>query len=362
LPSHPLRLMFKRYQVSACVLCCLLVSQFGDCLAETQGDSIAPSYHWGRGINIPQANLNLGGYLNAVGESFNSRKSVGSLDDLSLFITWSPFGRVQFFSELELEDYISTNGLANIGKSFKIERLYADVFISESITARFGKFLTPFGRWNVIHASPLVWTTSRPLVTNEPMLGTHASGIMLSKHFEIDDHDLNVSVYGDDSDDLDPRKSDLAFDQAVGARLNYMLADNFEIGGSYLGFKKSLSFQQSFNHLFGIDLLWKKNNFEVQVEMSYRYGSDNQGDEKGFYLQGVAPLVYKLSAVGRYEFLDGTPLDGLASQGKRITHIGIVGLAWRPYAPLVVKAEYRFGSDNNPGAPSGVMASFAMFF
>jgi hypothetical protein len=362
LPSHPVRLMFKRYQVSACALCCLLVSQFSDCLAETQGDSIAPSYHWGRGINIPQANLNLGGYLNAVVENFGSQKSAGSLDDLSLFITWSPFDRVQFFSELELEDYISTNGIANAGKSFKVERLYADVFVSESVTARFGKFLTPFGRWNVIHASPLVWTTSRPLVTDEPMLGTHASGIMLSKHFEINDHDLNVSVYGDDSADLDPRKTDFTFAQAFGARLNFMLADNLEIGGSYLGFKRNANFEQSFDHLFGFDLFWKKNNFEVLMEMNYRYKGNKQGDEKGFYLQGVAPLAYKISAVGRYEFLNGTQLLGYAPQGNITTHIGVAGLAWRPYTPLVFKAEYRFGSDNNPNAPNGFMASFAMFF
>lgn len=355
--------LLKRNKLRTSVLCCLLSTQLTVCFADNKADSIAPSYHLGRGISIPQANLTIGGYLNTTFDRFESQKAQGTLDDLSLFITWSPFDRVQFFSELEFEDLISTNGVENVGTSFKIERLYADVFVTESLTARVGKFLTPFGRWNVIHASPLVWTTSRPLVTEEQSFGSHASGVMLNNRFDINDHDLNVSLYVEDSADLDPRKNELAFDQAFGARLNYMLADNLEIGGSYLGYKRSVDSQQTLNHLFGIDLLWKKNNFEVQMEMSYRYRGDARFDEKGFYLQGVAPLAYKLSAIGRYEYLDGSePRQGKFFNDSITTQVGVVGLAWRPYTPLVFKAEYRFGTDNNVNAPSGFMASFAMFF
>ena len=352
--------MFKRCKLFVVVLCCLGTNLFGFCSADSNPNSIAPTYQWGRGISFPQANLNFGGYLNTTFESLNSQKPVGALDDLSLFITWSPFARVQLFSELELENYISTEGVTSISQAFKIERLYADYFATDSVTARFGKFLTPVGRWNVLHASPLVWTTSRPLVTDEQMFAFHASGAMISKRFEINDRDLDVSLYVDDSADIDPRKDALDFDQAAGARLNYILFDHLEVGTSYLSFKRSIEFQQAINHLFGVDLLWKKNNFEVQIEFCYRSRGGSNGTEKGLYIQGVAPLGFNVSAVGRYEYLDAS--QGKFASEQFTTNIGVAGLAWRPYTPLVFKAEYRFGSQNEVIAPSGFMASFAMLF
>ncbi len=62
--------------------------------------------------------------------------------------------------------------------AIELERLYADVYLAPAATLRLGKFLTPIGRWNLIHADPLMWTTSRPLVTFQPF-ATDTTGGML---------------------------------------------------------------------------------------------------------------------------------------------------------------------------------------
>lgn len=321
-----------------------------------------PNYQWGRGFSVPQMDLNLGGYISASSKKKTSQKNTVALDDLSLFMTWTPHDRLRFFSEIELENWLSNQGNAHISAAFKIERLYVDFLATDSFKIRLGKFLTPFGIWNTIHASPLIWTTSRPLVTDKQIFPSHVSGLKFSKQFIVNNQNLNVSFYIDDSEVLDPRKDTLNFNHAFGGRINYEIYQDFKIGASYIAFKNRATPELSRNHLFGLDMRWKKNDYEVQMELSYRYSGSEEGQEKNFYLQGVAPLLldHHLFAVGRYEYFNGNhQIDEDQVQGT--AQIGLAGLAWRPYIPLVFKAEYRFSSHNQV-APSGFFTSLSMLF
>ncbi len=319
------------------------------------------SYHWGRGLLIPQADLNLGGYLHSAFSDLEHRSPHFGLDDLSFFISWSPFSQLHFFSEIELEDWMSTTGVQGINQALTLERYYFDFLASESLSLRVGKFLTPVGRWNTIHAAPLIWTTSRPLISEDHLFASHVSGAMLSKSLLFNDHNFEFSVYVDDSEDLEPRTNDPFFNHAAGVRINYEASNQIEIGASYLAYKKHTNYLETDSHLFGLDLFWKNQGYEVQLEMSYRHDDSNQDDEKGLYLQGVAPVYGNLFAVGRYEYLSGRHLLDSGAVDSTI-HLGITGLAWRPYSPMVVKTEYRFGGNNDPIAPNGFFASISMFF
>jgi hypothetical protein len=318
------------------------------------------SYHWGRGLLIPQANLNLGGYVHTSFSDLEQKSAHFGLDDLSLFISWSPFSQLHFFSEIELEDWMSTSGVEGINQALTLERYYFDFLASESLSLRVGKFLTPVGRWNTVHAAPLIWTTSRPLISEDQLFASHVSGAMLTSNLLFQDHNFEFSVYIDDSEDLEPRTNDPFFNHAVGVRLNYEASNQLEIGASYLAYKKHTNYIKDESHLFGLDMSWKNQGYEVQFEMSYRHAND-QDNEKGLYLQGVAPIYGQLFAVSRYEYLSGRHLLDAEPLDSTL-HLGITGLAWRPYSPMVLKAEYRFGSNNNAIAPSGFFASISMFF
>jgi hypothetical protein len=353
--------MIKRFKLWLVILLGLGQNLYSVCLADSPIDT-EPNYQWGRGLSVPQIDLTLGGYVSASFKQMPSQQNIAALDDLSLFMTWSPHDRVRFFSEIELEDWLSSQGVSHLSTALKIERLYVDFLATDSFKVRLGKFLTPFGIWNVIHASPLVWTTVRPLATNKQVFPSHASGLLLNAVFVVNEQNLDVSAYIDNSTRLDPRGDEYNFDHAFGGRIRYEIFTQFQIGLSYLAFKNSANSHLSRNHLWGVDMLWKKNDYELQMEFSHRTSADRQGKESNFYLQGVVPLPVNahLFAVGRYEYFAGDyQLDSNQIHGT--AQIGLIGLTWRPYTPLVFKAEYRF-SNLEQMAPSGFFTSLSMLF
>jgi hypothetical protein len=340
----------------------LLLLCLGTCLSSIgYADSVSPSYQWGRGLDLFSGNLNLGGYAHASLEQLASGNTHVTFNDVSLFISATPSDSIRFFSEIELENVLTTKNRSNLSAALRIERLYIDYLATDTITLRLGKWLTPFGRWNVVHAAPLVWTTTRPFMTDEHLFPNHSNGVMLSKKFDINDRNLDVSVYIDDSEHLDPRKDFVNFENAIGSRINMEITHQLQIGFSYLGFKRSDD-HEARSHLFGADLFWKYQGYELQSEFSYRHTPNGRGSEKGFYAQGVAPLTEHFFAVGRYDYLDGTHRLGGMNQPQSTLHTVTTGLAWRPFVPLVMKAEYRFGDDHQNIAPSGFFTSIAVFF
>lgn len=340
--------------------------------AQTVPPKTAPEYHWGRGLDIPLANLNLGGYSNIEYVDYDSDEDALTLDDLSLFVSWIPHAQIRFFSELEMEGWLSNRGVTGFTRSFSLERLYVDYLVNESFSLRFGQFLTPVGRWNTTHAAPLVWTATRPLVTQTELFPSRVNGLMANKQFLIKDQTLNISVYLDDSNALDPRKitgdyqknhneRETAFKRAAGLYLQHEISDRFMVGLAYLAFKKNDALGDATNHLWGMDVFWQNKGYEFHMELAYRYAPDRQSHEQGGFVQGVIPLINKLSVIGRYEYLSGRhQLDD--QEINKTLHIGVTGLAWRPYVPLVIKTEYRFGHNNYQMAPSGLFTSVSMFF
>ena len=361
--------MFKRFNLctalSASTLWRTVSLQLTVCLTMSfcsigYADSVTPNYQWGRGIDLLSGRLNIGGYANSSFEQVDAQTNSLTLNDLSLFISASPSDSIRFFSEIELENSVATGRKHNFNDSLRIERLYIDYLATEDVSVRLGKYLTPFGRWNVVHAAPLVWTTTRPFITDEQFFPSHSSGGMLNKKFDFNEHNLDVSFYVDDSEHLDVRKDLINFKNAFGSRINMELTEQLQVGFSYLGFKQS-DVQEARNHLFGTDLFWKYNDYELQMEFSYRHTSTVHGDEKGLYVQGVAPLGSQFFAVGRYEYLGGTHRINFTTLQSTI-HIATTGLVWRPFTPLAIKTEYRFGCQNQSIAPSGFFTSVALFF
>ena len=344
--------MFRRLK-SLTLLYFLLQGWVSYVLAE---DSLPLSYQWGRGVSLPSANLNIGGYLNTSYQQPEALNQKVSLDSVSFLISWSPFARFKFFSEIETEKVETLNF------PLQAERLYMDWLASPSITLRLGKFLTPIGHWNLIHAAPLIWTTSRPIVNDITTFSPHLNGLMLMRALEIGNYNADISIYADSSSDLDVFDKAAGFQNALGGHFNFEFSENLKWGISFINFQNDAINTLSMNHfarnnLVGVDFSWKKAGYELELESIYRQADDLQGNEKSFYLQGVVPLIDKFYAIGRYEYVNGT--HNLMTTN---TDIFVTALAWRPVVPLVLKAEYRFGDQNQQIAPSGFYSSIAMFF
>ncbi len=321
------------------------------------------SYQWGRGYHIPALNLTLGGYTKVAYSYFERTPQQAALDDLSLFISWQPFSRLHLFSELELSDLFSSDeGVKPFNQSFLVERLYADILVNDNFTVRFGKYLTPFSRWNLLHAAPLVWTSSRPIVTRNVILTPHSSGLAFQYNTLLFGRELKTEVYADDSQDLDIKRTLDSFKYAFGTRLTYQVSDTLNLGLSYVANKRRASLSKSWQHLIGLDFLWQKNQYEVMFE-SFLNTSIEQPDHYGLYLQGVipVPLLKTLFLVGRYEYIYKRKRYPSSFFTPKSVHIGVIGLTWRPATPIALKVEYRMGK-NNFEAPSGFLSSIALFF
>lgn len=336
---------------------------------ETDVWSHAP-YTLGRGLDFPQQRLTVGGYLNLhVADLDNQDWSFG-VQDISLFFSKHLAQRWQFFTEIEIGDAleISKDGVTGHDSEIDLERFYADYRLNPEINFRFGKFLTPVGRWNLIHAEPLVWTPDRPLTTAAPF-ARHAAGAMIYGDMAVSDNSLNYSLFVDDSDLLDPsQKTELAFEdnssgtppsnafkRAAGIRVTYQfLNDSAHVGFSYLRY--NMYDLRDRKELFGVDALWSVRRMEISGEWIYRNSMDGQeGDERGGFLQVVFPIIDRTYLIGRHEKYHSAPLSETAT-------VNSIGVTYRPHEAISLKLERRNGQNNELMAPSGWLGSLAILF
>jgi hypothetical protein len=344
------------------------------CLHAENASASLSNYTLGQGYNLGASGLRLGGYASVVTDSLRGQSWQLGVSDLSLFVMWEPSTRWRFFSELELADALTIGGngsaLTTSDAYFDAERLYLDFNYSEPVKFRVGKFLTPIGRWNLIHADPLVWTTSRPIVTQGPF-AFHATGAMLFGNFEAWGRYWDYALYASGPDELDFPPPNISLDRfyqdTVGFRLTHELPGRLGFGVSYAHFRQTKE-QPGDKNLFGLDFSWIHNRFETSGEFVYRLGDRGpQPNEWGLYLQGVAPLTAHCYAIGRYETYQQ---EGANSP----VHRWVGGLAYRPLPPLVFKVEYSWGLHNpseipgrftegvTGGFPEGFAASIAILF
>jgi hypothetical protein len=332
-------------------------------LTPDAGEAIGPSvpspvgdvrYTPGRGLQVGHTGFSLGGYANAnLTRPEGGPVEIGS-DDVSLFVIWDPIARLHLFSELEVEDLVHVNEHGHGGtldSRFVAERIYGDFTVSDRVNLRVGKFLTPVGRWNVIHAQPLVWTTSRPLATELPF-DAHTIGAMLFGSLLPDDTSVTYSVYGQFVNALDRLASDRhQADRSAGLRLEYCPAADWAVGGSYLASRTG----GEWDHLLGVDTLWQRGVFEVMGEAVVEDGTGALRRQWGLYLQSVLHVLPRVSLVGRYEHFDQR------APGPEV-NLFVSGLAIKPVPYVVLKAEYLFADHPAEASPPGFMASAAILF
>ena len=309
------------------------------------------TYSPGAGLRVGRTGLTLGGYGNVELTRDEGGPARVTVDALALFVTWDPLSSLHFFSELEGEDLVSVDDHGRGGAvdaRFAVERLYGDLALTDWLQLRAGKFLTPVGRWNVIHAAPLVWTTSRPLVTEVPF-DPHTTGGMVFGSLDRWARGVTYEAFGQFTDQLAPQPTPQRADRSGGGRLEWAGAGGVEVGGTYLAFERD----ETWSHLTGLDVLWRSRRVELMGELAYVTPTHGPS-QWGLYLQAVTELRAHLYLVGRYEHF--APATGQSA------NLGVAGLAWKPWNPLILKLEYLVADHRVDASPPGVKASVAVLF
>lgn len=319
-------------------------------------DDVDESYQLGNGYAVGGTGWRIGGYASAELKIPRQLPWLIDVSDLSLFLSWDNGSRLHFFTELEAGELLSAGEHewpSTKHTHFEFERFYLDTLVNNHLSIRLGKFLTPVGQWNLIHAAPLVWTTFRPVAT-ENLFSTHATGMMLHGSLSMGERQMEYALYGDVSSDIDPHLSKNPFENAVGARLRYLFDDTINIGLSFANFVLK-DFPNNRHSLVGLDIGWTYQALELTSEVVFRTSDNTQSSNnwQGF-TQGVGHISQHWALIGRYEFFQ-QPIEPMGQ-------VGVFGIAYRPMPPLIWKLEYRLGEHNEALAPDGLGASFSVLF
>jgi hypothetical protein len=317
-------------------------------------------YELGQGLDLGP--VNFAGYSSVVANLPTQEQKSLVLDDLSLFVTGHFSRFFNPFTEAELSGLDILHGGHLIGGrgdgDFVLERLYNDSYLTDSVTLRLGKMLTPVGEWNVIHAPPLVLTTVRPAVTyrNFSEYATGASVLYADPNKNFPD----LQLYYQPDGELAERPSWLTFHQyksVAGAHVSLPLGLLDMVGVSFQQSKDINGVDQS---LYGIDFHYTIDKLTLQSEATYsdisnRGTTQARDTEWGAYMSASFALTDKWSAYGWYEtFAERT--------APSTAHDVLFGVAYRPHPAIVFKLEYLQNLTGRPVNPTGVFASWSVLF
>lgn len=347
----------------------ILWAWLGMFLLIARSASAAP-YELGEGYTLPWLGLTAGGYVSVQASKLEHENAKATVQDLSLFLHGDPTPDWHFFSEIEVSNplTLTRDGLTTTDADLDFERFYVDYNLAPRHTLRLGKFLTPIGRWNQIHADPLVWTVSRPLTTAAPF-ARNASGVQLYGSWPLGGSAIDYQAYLDDSALLDPTEgheltyTDVnvtpnptsSFRHGGGMRVQYRTIDDaFQMGLSAARYR--LKDLPRFKDLVGLDVFYTRNDWELSGESVYRKDeAAGGGKEWGAYLQLVAPIAYDFYAIAYQERYKAQLFSGVLNTTS-------LGITYRPTPPLSVKLEYRDSWGREQLAPDGWLFSVAVLF
>jgi hypothetical protein len=347
--SNPLRRCVL-WPLIAALTCCFVG-------ARAEADD---GYQLGHGLDLGP--LNIAGYSSvSVNLPSQGQKSL-ALDDLSLFVTGHFNWLLNPFTEAELSSLDILRSGHLVGDrgdgDFVLERVYNDSYLTDSITLRLGKMLTPVGEWNVIHAPPLVLTTVRPAVTyrNFSEYATGASVLYSDPNTSFPE----LQIYAQPVGELSERPASLTvhqYKQVEGAHVSFPLGLLDKIGVSFQQSKDVHGVDES---LYGFDYHYTIDKLTLQGEATYSDISNNgtglvRDTEWGGYAAASYSLSDQWSAYGWYETFADRSAPSTA-------HDVLFGIAYRPHPAIVFKLEYLQNISGHPVNPTGVFASWSVLF
>ena len=305
----------------------------------------------------PTSNFKLGGYSSASIVVPRKGTTAFDLNEISLLLSWENEGRFKFFSELELERPISWNGNEHFDSNnhyLDLERLYIDYNHSDRLNIRTGRFLTPAGRWNLLHAPPLVWTASRPLATSL-LFPNGINGLMMFGATPLklgaQEQTLEYSFYVEALKDQIHDRGELVYKDVAGAQ--FRTGNQFNLGLSLATLTEDRPGNPEYRML-GLDFITHINGWELSGEGFQRFTSNGKDGGSGAFLQSAAPLGNNWYWLTRIETFE-RPQE---ISGER----WVLGVTKRVAPAQLLKMEFVGGSADFNDTPRGFVASFAVLF
>lgn len=297
--------------------------------------------------------FSVGGYASASLIVPRNSSVEAALNEVSLIVRWEGDSRFKFFGELELERPLSWNDNTRFNHKsayFDLERLYFDYNLSEKLNLRAGRFLTPAGRWNLLHAAPLVWTNTRPLVTSR-LFPASTNGLMFYGSVPIQNQAFEYTFFVETLKDQIQDNDEIRFRDVGGAR--FTLNSRANLGLTLMTLRETDPRSTSYR-LVGLDFMRQFSRLELSGEGYFRFSDSGSDGGSGAFLQSAYQLGHDWVALARLETFQ-SPRDGTAERW-------LIGAAKQIEPNQRLKLEFVGGTGDLPGAPRGFVGSYAILF
>jgi hypothetical protein len=296
--------------------------------------------------------------------------------------------RLHFGTEIEFEHGVqieNADGEAEGAGEISVEFATLDYRFTEALNLRAGVVLSPLGRFNLVHDSPINELTDRPLVARQVIPSTLSEagaglfGTVYPSSASLLSYELylvngfNAALGQPDGDGRLPirdaigKRGDLEGKAPINlvGRVAFSPFLGLELGasghtGAYGddlrdGTSRNASiwaFDATFNH-GPLDVLGEFARLHVDLDPAVRSSTVGDG-RQGFYLQGnyhfghgllVPKATSSFTGVVRYDWVDYNR-GVIGDEERRAT----IGLNWRPVPDAAFKSEFQFARTAPPGS------------
>lgn len=312
----------------------------------------ATPYEFGHGFNLHDS-LTVGGYISSEFESNNHTETV-TIDDVAVMVYGNIGSNFSYLSEIEAIGFYHknfTDGNDGGSQKFHIERLYGDIWVSDTVNFRFGKLITPIGYWNLEPINVLRDTSSNPLYS-KLVFPKFLTGIDMNGYLPQSSK-TRYHLFGQASHDMDKEYINIANTHFYGLSLEHELSMESSFGGSIGEFIPSASHERT-RFLQG-NLKYDNGSLLLSAE-AIAAKTDYHNTKSDLTLSGYVQSVYHFSSehavVGRYEYYNDQHRDYQ-------DNIGVLGYSYRPIYPISLKGEYQWHSQVNENR---TLFSFSVLF
>ncbi len=297
----------------------------------------------------------------------------------ALLLSGTVARRLSYFGELEVASTTRENWTGRVEeRGLDLVRLYAEYAFTDALRLRIGRFLTPVGQWNEVHAEPLTWTAHRPLTTYRPfaksMTGAMATGVV-----GLAGHDAGYALYAAVPGAPFRYSEESAFREAFGFRGALEVFRGLFVGVSGVAFRAERPLgpdddgeapdsgseespdeewkeDAGSRGLLGVDLSWRVHGVELLAEATTLSSTAVAPQERGAFVQLAVPVARSvgLYAVGRTEYYDPVVDSPLSIQ--------TLGLTLRPSRHWTVKFDRQLRDRPSFRVPDGWYLSVSGIF
>ncbi len=333
-------------------------------------------------VSSPSA-VHVGGYGGVV---FGRATRYGEGTDMAvtegnaaLLLSGTLVRRLSYFGEVEVASTTRENWTGRVEeRGVDLVRLYAEYTFADALRLRMGRFLTPVGQWNEIHAEPLTWTAHRPLTTYRPFAKS-MTGVMATGVLGVAGHDAGYALFAAVPGAPFRYDEESAFKEAIGFRGAIEVGRGLFVGVSGVAFRAERPLgpdddgevpdygagetseeeweEDAGNRgLLGVDLSWRLHGAELLAEATSLSPAGIAPQERGGFVQLAVPLARSIGlyAVGRAEYYEPVVDSPLSIQ--------TLGLTLRPSRHWTVKFDRQLRDRPSFRVPDGWYLSVSGIF